>query len=156
MGGSWQKLGETALLGQLRKARLMLYFATCAKDGQPMPCRRPLFLAKAVGDERVLRRQHLPDAHQAISPAAANLQRRHAPAPFSQPTKLLDAPCSPFYISEYVNIGIIYKLRPSRPHPAQSAQRPWQRGSGIFRKLAGLCIGALSLYFIGQPLLAAI
>ena len=32
----------------------------------------------------------------------------------------------------------------------------WQRGSRIFRKLAGLCIGALGLYFIGQPLLAAI
>ena len=32
----------------------------------------------------------------------------------------------------------------------------WQRGSRIFRKLAGLCIGALGLYFIGQPLLASI
>ena len=32
----------------------------------------------------------------------------------------------------------------------------WQRGSRIFRKLAGLCIGALGLYFIGQPLLTAI
>lgn len=32
----------------------------------------------------------------------------------------------------------------------------WQRGSLLFRKLAGLCIGALGLYFIGQPLLTII
>jgi hypothetical protein len=51
MDGTWQNLDDATLLTQLRKARLMLYFATCAKDGQPMPCRRPLFLAKAAGDE---------------------------------------------------------------------------------------------------------
>jgi cytochrome c-type biogenesis protein len=32
----------------------------------------------------------------------------------------------------------------------------WQRGSLFFRKLAGLCIGALGLYFIGQPLLTIV
>ena len=32
----------------------------------------------------------------------------------------------------------------------------WQRGSRLFRRLAGLCIGALGLYFIGQPLLAIV
>jgi cytochrome c-type biogenesis protein len=29
----------------------------------------------------------------------------------------------------------------------------WNRGSKIFRKLAGLCIGALGLYFVGLPIL---
>jgi len=32
----------------------------------------------------------------------------------------------------------------------------WQQGSGIFRKLAGVCIGALGLYFISQPLIAIV
>ena len=32
----------------------------------------------------------------------------------------------------------------------------WQQGSGLFRKIAGLCIGAMGLYFIGQPLLAMV
>jgi len=32
----------------------------------------------------------------------------------------------------------------------------WQRGSALFRRLAGLCIGALGIYFIGQPLLAIV
>jgi len=50
MGGSWQSVDETALLARLRKALLMLYFATCAQDGQPMPCRRPLFVVNAAGD----------------------------------------------------------------------------------------------------------
>lgn len=30
----------------------------------------------------------------------------------------------------------------------------WQQGSGLFRKLAGVCIGALGVYFISQPLMA--
>jgi cytochrome c-type biogenesis protein len=29
----------------------------------------------------------------------------------------------------------------------------WNRGSSIFRKTAGLCIGALGLYFISQPIM---
>lgn len=29
----------------------------------------------------------------------------------------------------------------------------WQRGSTFFRKLAGVCIGALGIYFMSQPLL---
>ena len=29
-------------------------------------------------------------------------------------------------------------------------------GSALFRRLAGLCIGALGIYFIGQPLLAIV
>jgi cytochrome c-type biogenesis protein len=29
----------------------------------------------------------------------------------------------------------------------------WNRGSSIFRKAAGLCIGALGLYFISQPIM---
>lgn len=32
----------------------------------------------------------------------------------------------------------------------------WQRGSALFRRLAGLCIGALGIYFISQPLLAIV
>lgn len=32
----------------------------------------------------------------------------------------------------------------------------WQQGSGLFRKLAGVCIGALGIYFISQPLLAIV
>lgn len=28
----------------------------------------------------------------------------------------------------------------------------WQQGSSLFRKLAGVCIGALGIYFISQPL----
>lgn len=32
----------------------------------------------------------------------------------------------------------------------------WQRGSHLFRRLAGFCIGGLGLYFIGQPLLNSI
>lgn len=32
----------------------------------------------------------------------------------------------------------------------------WQQGSAVFRKLAGVCIGALGIYFIGWPLLQAI
>ncbi len=32
----------------------------------------------------------------------------------------------------------------------------WQQGSTVFRKLAGVCIGALGLYFISQPLLQTI
>ena len=32
----------------------------------------------------------------------------------------------------------------------------WQRGSALFRRLAGLYIGALGIYFIGQPLLAIV
>lgn len=32
----------------------------------------------------------------------------------------------------------------------------WRQGSQIFRRLAGLCIGGLGLYFIGQPLLQSI
>jgi len=30
----------------------------------------------------------------------------------------------------------------------------WQQGSGLFRKLAGVCIGALGIYFIAQPIMA--
>ena len=33
------------------------------------------------------------------------------------------------------------------------ANSAWQSGSTLFRRLAGLCIGALGLYFIGQPLM---
>jgi len=29
----------------------------------------------------------------------------------------------------------------------------WRQGSHLFRRLAGICIGGLGLYFIGQPLL---
>ncbi len=29
----------------------------------------------------------------------------------------------------------------------------WSRGSVLFRKLAGICIGTLGLYFVGQPLM---
>ena len=36
------------------------------------------------------------------------------------------------------------------------ANRAWQRGSTLFRKLAGLCIGALGIYFISQPLMSII
>lgn len=36
------------------------------------------------------------------------------------------------------------------------ANSTWQQGSGIFRKLAGVCIGALGLYFISQPILAIV
>ena len=36
------------------------------------------------------------------------------------------------------------------------AHSAWQRGSTLFRKLAGLCIGALGLYFISQPLISII
>ena len=36
------------------------------------------------------------------------------------------------------------------------ANSAWQQGSGIFRKLAGVCIGALGLYFISQPILAIV
>jgi len=32
----------------------------------------------------------------------------------------------------------------------------WQQGSGIFRKLAGICIGALGVYFISQPIIAIV
>ncbi|MGD9947823.1 MAG: cytochrome c biogenesis CcdA family protein [Desulfobulbus sp.] len=32
----------------------------------------------------------------------------------------------------------------------------WQQGSGLFRKLAGVCIGALGIYFISQPLMAIV
>lgn len=32
----------------------------------------------------------------------------------------------------------------------------WQQGSGIFRKLAGVCIGALGVYFISQPIMAIV
>jgi cytochrome c-type biogenesis protein len=32
----------------------------------------------------------------------------------------------------------------------------WQQGSGFFRKLAGVCIGALGIYFISQPLMAIV
>lgn len=32
----------------------------------------------------------------------------------------------------------------------------WQQGSGLFRKLAGICIGALGIYFISQPLMAIV
>lgn len=32
----------------------------------------------------------------------------------------------------------------------------WQQGSTVFRKLAGVCIGAFGLYFISQPLLQTI
>lgn len=32
----------------------------------------------------------------------------------------------------------------------------WQQGGTVFRKLAGICIGALGLYFISQPLLQTI
>jgi cytochrome c-type biogenesis protein len=32
----------------------------------------------------------------------------------------------------------------------------WQQGSTVFRKLAGVCIGVLGLYFISQPLLQTI
>lgn len=30
----------------------------------------------------------------------------------------------------------------------------WQRGSTVFRKLAGICIGVLGVYFMGQPLMS--
>ncbi len=30
----------------------------------------------------------------------------------------------------------------------------WQQGSSLFRKLAGVCIGALGIYFISQPLMS--
>jgi cytochrome c-type biogenesis protein len=33
------------------------------------------------------------------------------------------------------------------------ANSAWQQGSQYFRKLAGICIGALGVYFISQPLL---
>ena len=36
------------------------------------------------------------------------------------------------------------------------ANSAWQRGSTLFRKLAGLCIGALGIYFISQPLMSII
>lgn len=36
------------------------------------------------------------------------------------------------------------------------ANSAWQRGSGFFRKLAGLCIGALGIYFISQPLMSIV
>jgi cytochrome c-type biogenesis protein len=36
------------------------------------------------------------------------------------------------------------------------ANSAWQQGSGIFRKLAGVCIGALGVYFISQPILAIV
>jgi cytochrome c-type biogenesis protein len=36
------------------------------------------------------------------------------------------------------------------------ANSSWQQGSTIFRKLAGVCIGGLGLYFISQPLLRTI
>jgi len=84
MGGSWQSLVDTALLLRLRKAHLMLYFATCAPDGQPMPCRQPLFLINPAGDAHV----------------------------FSAPTKLLDGTRSPPYISINVNIGILNLISP--------------------------------------------
>ncbi|WP_394708751.1 cytochrome c biogenesis CcdA family protein [uncultured Desulfobulbus sp.] len=32
----------------------------------------------------------------------------------------------------------------------------WQRSSTLFRRLAGVCIGALGIYFISQPLLAIV
>lgn len=32
----------------------------------------------------------------------------------------------------------------------------WQQGSHLFRRLAGICIGGLGLYFIGQPLMNSI
>lgn len=32
----------------------------------------------------------------------------------------------------------------------------WQQGSHLFRRLAGICIGGLGLYFIGQPLINSI
>ena len=32
----------------------------------------------------------------------------------------------------------------------------WQQGSGLFRKIAGVGIGAMGLYFIAQPLLAMV
>lgn len=32
----------------------------------------------------------------------------------------------------------------------------WQQGSVYFRKLAGLCIAALGIYFIGQPIIALV
>lgn len=34
------------------------------------------------------------------------------------------------------------------------ANRAWQRGSTCFRKLAGICIGVLGVYFISQPLMS--
>ncbi len=34
--------------------------------------------------------------------------------------------------------------------------RTWSRGSKIFRKLAGVCIGLLGLYFVGQPIISSI
>jgi len=36
------------------------------------------------------------------------------------------------------------------------ANSAWQQGSSIFRKLAGVCIGALGLYFISQPFLTIV
>lgn len=36
------------------------------------------------------------------------------------------------------------------------ANSTWQRGSTLFRKLAGLCIGALGIYFISQPLMGIV
>jgi len=36
------------------------------------------------------------------------------------------------------------------------ANNAWQRGSTLFRKLAGVCIGALGLYFISQPLMSIV
>lgn len=36
------------------------------------------------------------------------------------------------------------------------ANSAWQRGSALFRKLAGICIGALGLYFISQPLMGIV
>jgi cytochrome c-type biogenesis protein len=36
------------------------------------------------------------------------------------------------------------------------ANSAWQQGSGVFRKLAGVCIGALGIYFISQPLMAIV
>ncbi len=32
----------------------------------------------------------------------------------------------------------------------------WLQGSGLFRKIAGVCIGALGLYFISQPFIARV
>jgi cytochrome c-type biogenesis protein len=36
------------------------------------------------------------------------------------------------------------------------ANSAWQRGGILFRKLAGLCIGGLGIYFISQPLMSII
>ncbi|MGB3210718.1 MAG: cytochrome c biogenesis protein CcdA [Desulforhopalus sp.] len=34
------------------------------------------------------------------------------------------------------------------------ANSAWQRGSTFFRKLAGICIGALGIYYMSQPLIS--